>query len=109
MQKGCYLVLFLQKIIWDNFILGPGSSLFVRLELTRKSIANLLEPSWSCKSESTSITALSWKLISCKTPEEIKNFLLGKRMTDEEVTLFVSGLEDQQGQINYKGMCEVWY
>ncbi|KAK2563264.1 hypothetical protein P5673_013625 [Acropora cervicornis] len=25
-------------------------------------------------------------------------------MTDEEVTLLVSGLEDQQGQINYKGM-----
>ncbi|XP_015760374.1 PREDICTED: myosin-2 essential light chain-like isoform X2 [Acropora digitifera] len=27
---------------------------------------------------------------------------LGERMTDEEVDLLVSGLEDQQGQINYE-------
>ena len=29
---------------------------------------------------------------------------LGEKMTEEEVNLLVSGIEDQQGQINYEGI-----
>lgn len=35
---------------------------------------------------------------------KLLNWFLGERMTDEEVDLLVSGLEDQQGQINYEGI-----
>ena len=35
---------------------------------------------------------------------KLLNSFLGERMTDEEVDLLVSGLEDQQGQINYEGI-----
>lgn len=31
-------------------------------------------------------------------------YFLGEKMTEEEVNLLVSGIEDQQGQINYEGI-----
>ena len=31
-------------------------------------------------------------------------YFLGEKMTEEEVNLLVSGIEDQQGQINYEGL-----
>lgn len=55
--------------------------------------------------ESLNLPARLSNLPACKSDCSVCNgvFCLGEKMTDEEVDTLLSGVEDNQGQVNYEG------